>query len=113
MILDTGERVHIIERRYFPEDLRRHLIGEVTRCTENTIRVKGRVWVFDGAKGQFIQKPEERDRVVRLGDRLTINVIPPEVNLSEIRYVVTPQKGLVVTDGKKFSLDVSEFTATR
>jgi hypothetical protein len=113
MILDIGEKVHIIERRHFPEDLRRHLVGAVTRCTENTIRVKGRVWVFDGARGGFIQKPEERDRVVQLGERLTVNVIPPEVRLDEIRYVVTPQGGLVVSDGKKFSLDVTEFTAQR
>ena len=113
MIVDTGEKVHIIERRYFPEDLRRHLIGVVTRCTENVIRVKGRVWVFDGAKGQFVRKPEERDRVVPLCNRLNINVIPPEVILDEIAYVITPQNGLVVTDGKKFSLDVTEFTATR
>jgi hypothetical protein len=75
--------------------------------------VKGHTWVFDHAKGQFTQKPEERDRVIQLGDRLTINVIPPEVSLGEIRYVTTPQKGLVVTDGKKFTLDVTEFTAMR
>ena len=113
MIIDIGEKVHIIERRYFPEDLRRHFIGEVTRCTENVIRVKGYTWVFDGVKAQFIKKPDEMERIIRLGERMTINIIPPEVNLSELKYVIIPQKGLVVTDGKKFSLDITEFTAMR
>jgi len=113
MILDVGEKVHIIERRYFVEDLRRHFIGEVTRCIGNTIRVKGKTWVFDSIKGQFAQKPDKRDRVIQLGDRLTINVLPPEVNVDELKYAMTPQRGLVITDGKKFKLDITEFTATR
>jgi hypothetical protein len=113
MVLDIGEKVHIIERQWFHEDLRRHLAGTVVRCVGTTIRVKGYVWVFDGAKGEFTRKAGERERVVQLGERLTINVIPPEVNLSELKYVTIPQRGLVVTDGKKFSLDIAEFTAMR
>jgi len=113
MIIDIGEKVHIIERRYFPEDLRGHFIGEVTRCTENIIRVKGYTWVFDSVKAQFIKKPDEIERIIRLGERITVNVIPPEVNLSELNYVIIHPKGLVVTDGKKFSLDITEFTAMR
>lgn len=49
--LDIGEKVHIIERRYFEEDLRRHLVGEVVKSTENAIRVEGHVWIFDKVKG--------------------------------------------------------------
>lgn len=113
MILDIGEKIHIIERQWFHEDLHRHFIGEIVRCEGTTIRVKGHVWVFDGSRGEFIRKPEVRDRVVQLGERLTINIIPPEVNLSEVKYVTDMQKGLVVTDGKKFNLDVTEWTARR
>ena len=58
-------------------------------------------------------KPQERERVIQSGERLTINVIPPEVNLSEVKYVSTPRTGVVATDGKKFSLDVTEFTTMR
>ena len=49
MILEPGEKVHIVERRYFADDVRRHLIGEVLRCTEQAIRLKGYVLVFDMA----------------------------------------------------------------
>jgi len=41
MILEQGEKVHIIERRYFADDIRRHVAGEVLKCTEHAIRLKG------------------------------------------------------------------------
>jgi hypothetical protein len=110
VILDVGEKVHIIERRLFKEDVRRHFIGEVVRSTENDIRVKGYVWTFEPMRG-FNRKPEIRERVIHLDERLIINIIPPEVNLEEIKYVSSLQKGHVVTDGKSFSLDVTEFAS--
>jgi hypothetical protein len=113
MILEQGEKVHIIERRHFTDDIRRHLVGEVTRCSEQAIRLKGYVWVFDIANGQFVRKPEKRERVVCLGDRLTINVLPPEADLDAMKYISDPQKGLLVTDEKSFFLEVTEFTAMR
>src|SRR4030042_1987093 len=109
MIHDIGEKVHIIERRYFDEDVRRHFVGEIIGSTENAIRVKGRVWILDKMKGTFVQKPEKRERVIYPGDRTNINIIPSEVNLNEIKYITTPERILVVTDGKTFSLDINEF----
>jgi hypothetical protein len=113
MILEQGEKVHIVERRYFTDDLRRHLVGEVTKCAEQTIRLKGYVWVFDIANGRFVRKPEKRERVVCLSDRLTINVIPPEADLDAMKYVTDPERGLVATDGRSFTLEITEFTVMR
>jgi hypothetical protein len=42
-----------------------------------------------------------------------INVIPETVNLENLRYEMSPQKRLVVTDRDMFSLDINEFTAFR
>jgi hypothetical protein len=113
MILEQGEKIHIVERRYFTDDIRRHVVGEVLRCTEQAIRVRGCVWVFDSANGEFVRKPEERERVVCLGDRLIINVLPPEADLEATKYVADPQRGLLVTDDKSFSLEITEFSAMR
>ena len=113
MILEQGEKVHIIERRHFADDVRRHLVGEVVKCTEQAIRVKGYVWVFDITNGQFVQKPEKRERIIYLGDGLTINVLPPEADLDTARYDTDPRKGLVVTDEKTFSLEITEFSTMR
>ena len=113
MILEAGEKVHVIERRYFTEDLRRHFTGQVIKCTEQAVRLRGYAWVFDKVEGQFVMKPEERERIICFGDRMVINVIPKEVNLEEIQYVTLPEEGLVVTDGKDFMLEITEFTAMR
>ena len=113
MVLEQGERLHIIERRYFSDDLRRHFVGEILDCTEWVVCLKGYAWVFDAMTGQFVRKPERRERIFSLFDRLTINVIPPQVDLDAVKYVIDPHRGLVVTDGKLFFLEITEFTALR
>ncbi len=110
MILEVGEKVLIIERRFFKEDARRHFIGEIVKCTENSIRVKGYAWTFESMRG-FNRKPELRESVINLNEGLVINIIPPNVNIEEIKYISSLQKGHVATDGKSFSLDVTEFAS--
>jgi len=112
MILDVGEKVHIVERRYFSDDIRRHLAGEIVKSSDNAIRVKGYVWVFDAMKG-FVRKPDVRERVLYPSDRSTINIIPKEVDLGELKYDISPREGLIVTDGKKFNLSINEFGPMR
>jgi hypothetical protein len=112
MILDVGEKVHIVERRYFADDIRRHLVGEIIKSSDNAIRVKGYVWVFDAIKG-FVRRPEVRERILYPSDRSTINIIPKEVDLDELKYVTSPGEGLIVTDGKKFRLNINEFGSKR
>ncbi len=57
MILEPGEKVHIVERRYSADDVRRHLIGEVLRCTEQAIRLKGYVWFSILRTGGLFENP--------------------------------------------------------
>jgi len=109
MVLNVGDKVHVVERRYFEEDIRRHFVGEVIAYSDHALRVKGHVWVLDKLTREFVRRPEERERVIFPGDRLIVNIIPNDTNLDEIKYVSLPQKGIVVTDGKKYTLDLSEF----
>ena len=113
MILARGEKVHIVERRYFADDVRRHVAGEVLECTDHAIRLRAYVWVFDNAQGRFVKKPSSRERVVCMDSRLIINVLPPEADLEAIQYIADPLNGLQVTDEKSFSLEITEFTAMR
>lgn len=109
MILDVGEKVHIIERRSFKDDTRRHFVGEVIRCTETSIRVAGYDWAIETIRG-FVRKPGKKERVVIFNEGLIINVIPREVNIDDVQYKINEQRNQVVTDGKNFSLDITEFT---
>ena len=103
----VGEKVHIIEQKYFAEDLQRHMVGEVVKSSESALRIKGWVFVRDASKG-FVRKTGKRVRVVYPSDRTIINIIPQEVDIDQIKYVST-QGTLVVTDGKQFTLDITEF----
>ena len=112
MILSPGEKIHVVERRYFPGDISRHFCGEVVECSEqNLVRLKGYLWVWDAMKKEFIKKAEMREKILFLGDRLTVNVVPREVNLSSIKYVIDIKRGLLVTDGKGWSLDINEYSS--
>jgi hypothetical protein len=36
-----GEVIHVIERRIFSGDVRRHFVGEIEACSNSALRVKG------------------------------------------------------------------------
>lgn len=42
-----------------------------------------------------------------------VEVIPREVEIDKVFYQNIPEIGLVVTDGKEYRVDVSEFSALR
>ena len=109
MILDIGEKVHIIEKRRFVEDVRRHFIGEVTRCADDSFRVRGYAWIFDKMRSTYTLQPELRDRVISFEGDLIINVVPQDVILKDIKYVRDPNIGLLVVDSKRTILEVEEF----
>lgn len=70
----------------------------------------GHVFTVDTTKFQYIRRPELRMRIISIvsGD-LLINVIPPSVNLEKITYR-QEKKGVRVTDGSDWHLDLSEFS---
>lgn len=109
MILDIGEKVHIIEKRKFTEDVRRHFVGEVTRCTDSSLRIKGYAWVFDKMQSMYTCYPEKRERIISLEGDLIINVIPEDVIISDIKYVKDSKMGLMVVDSKRTILTINEF----
>ncbi len=108
-LLRPGERIHVIHRRYFDKDIRRHFIGEVDFYDEGLIRASGYVFAVDESHGHnFVRRPDKRSRIFSVNDGgLIINVIPLLVDLEAVVY--EPHNGsLRVTDGK-WSMDIKEF----
>ncbi len=110
MILKPGEKVHLIHRRYFEKETRRHFVGVVDACEGGVARVTGYVYAVDRVKYLFVRRPEKRTRVISLvsGDVL-VNVLPDSVNLEKIVYK-QEKKAVRVTDGSDWHLDLSEVT---
>jgi tRNA A58 N-methylase Trm61 len=110
MIVNRGEKIHIMVRRYFDTDLRRHFIGEVIEMSGSIARLEGYVFVLDTTTNQYIRRPERRTRIIGLGDSGNIvNVLPENTKLEKTQYVLCPDKRLIVTDGETFQLDINEF----
>jgi hypothetical protein len=110
-IAKPGESVHLIERRLFLGDVRRHFVGVIEAGTDRALRVKGHLFVYDSGSSQFLKKPELRTRIVPLDNRVIINVLPEGVAVEAIRYAHDAEGNLTITDGSDFELDISEFSA--
>lgn len=110
MILQKGEKVHIIHRRNYEKDRHRHFIGVVDEYEQGVARVTGHVYTVDAGKFAFVKREEVRTRIVSVisGDVL-LNILPPKVDLSKIVYK-QERKAVRVTDGSDWHLDLSEFT---
>ena len=113
-MLEAGELVHVQVRRRFDEDLRRHFFGSVELTSEFSVRLKGRVFVWDGASNRFVKLARQRTWILPLGDSgLIFNVLPPEADQEAASYKKTADGRLVFTDGVSFELDIHEFGPTR
>ena len=114
MILEKGEKVHLMARRLFEKDLRRHFVGEVIEVSGDLARMEGYVYVLDSMTNEYTRRRTKRIRLIGLAaPGNIINVLPPDADLEKVRYAEGPEGGLVVTDDKTFTLDVNEFGATR
>ncbi len=109
-LVQLGERIHVIERRLFAGDVRRHFVGEVEARTDEALRVQGYLFVYDSGASGFVRKPELRRRLISLDNRVIINVLPESVSVDEIRYAHDADGNLTLTDGAGFELDISEFS---
>ena len=107
--VDVGNKLHIITRRRFEEDVRRHFVGEVIGIAGELLRIRGFAFVFSPGVNQYRKLPELRTRLFSVGqDGFIVNVLPPEVSIEALDYRIV-QKRLVVTDDAGFVLDVNEF----
>ncbi|MHB8523968.1 MAG: hypothetical protein ACYDH9_24865 [Limisphaerales bacterium] len=110
MILQKGEKIHVIHRRLFDKEAHHHFVGVVDDYENGVARVTGHVYTVDRAKFAFIRRSEARTRIISLvsGNPL-INILPPAVDLDKIVYR-QEKKGVRVTDGSDWYLDLSELT---
>ena len=112
MVLNIGEKVHIMVRRAFEGDIRRHFVGEIKEVGDNTVRVEGYAFIFDESSNEYVRKAEIRTRIFSLIDaRVIINVIPSLTVIEKVDYRLSENNIMVATDGENFQLDINEFGA--
>lgn len=108
-VLKIGDKVHVMTRRQFPDDLRRHFAGTVQAVSDHLARVEGYVFVYHAGKNEYEKRGEKRSRIIALSHAGNIiNVIPNDVDVDSLRYGMVNNR-LAITDGKSFALDINEF----
>ncbi|MBW2494045.1 MAG: hypothetical protein JRE43_04775 [Deltaproteobacteria bacterium] len=111
--VEIGDKLHIMTRRLFEEDVRRHFVGEVTAVSDALVEIRGYTFIFHSGSNEYKRLPEERTRLFSLGGAgQIVNKIPRSVDVSSIVYR-TIEDRLVISDGRSFSLPVNEFGSAR
>lgn len=110
MIIEKGEKIHIMYRALYENSIRRHFLGVVLVAEGPVCRLEGFVFVYDKKTTGFIRKEEKRITLIDLSESGYIaNIIDQEVNLENVIYKYTQGIGLIATDNKSFSLNINEF----
>jgi hypothetical protein len=108
-IVNVGDKLHIITRRQFEDDLRRHLVGMVTVVTGDLYEIEGYAFVFDSGRNEYRRQPELRRRILGLSESAYIvNRIPSSVDIAAVEYRLVDGE-LVATSGSDFELNINEF----
>jgi hypothetical protein len=114
MLLQKGNKIHVITRRQFESDLRRHFLGEVMESADGVVRVEGYTFILDTRLNKYVRRPEKRSRIFSLVDAGNIvNVLPDSANIEASDYKMSREGHLGITDGESFSLDINEFGMAR
>jgi hypothetical protein len=109
LILEKGEKIHIITRRLFDGDLRRHFAGTVmSDVQQGLLRIEGYAFIFNANTNQYEKRTGLRTRIFSLVDgRHIVNVLPAAVDIEKVHYAKTEAGHLVITDGGTFELEIN------
>jgi hypothetical protein len=108
-VLAIGEKLHIMTRRLFADDVHPHFVGEISAVSGALFRAQGYSFVFDSGSNSYVKHPAARTRLFSLSDAgHIINVLPREVDLNSLEYRTVAGR-LTITDGRSFSLEINEF----
>ena len=108
-VLAVGEKLHIMTRRLFADDVHPHFVGEISAVAGPLFRAQGYSYVFDSGTNSYVKHPKLRTRLFSLSDAgHIITVIPPEVDLNSLEYRLISGR-LAITDSRGFTLEINEF----
>lgn len=112
-VIAIGDKLHIMTRRIFENDIRRHFIGEVTSADVGIVEIRGYTFIFHPGANEYRRLPEERTRIFSVGEAgHVVNKIPKDVVVSAVTYKTVDNR-LLIADGRSFSLPINEFGSSR
>jgi len=114
MLINPGEQFHVVMRRNYETQVRRHFVGKIDASLGSIVRATGYVFIYDEMKAKYIKKESQRTTIMDLaGSGYIANLIPESVKIDDLRYETIERTYLALTDGNGFELDINEFGTKR
>ena len=108
MLLSEGAKLMVCHRRLFAEDHLRIFVGSVVAYADGIAKVSGFTWTRDPTHG-YQRKADRRTKLISLASgSLIVYEIAREVDVEAVEIVQPGGHTVTVTDGSKFSMDLSE-----
>jgi hypothetical protein len=107
LLLTPGDKIFVLERRLYKEDLKRHFVGEVHTCTGVGFRASGYPFYYHEPAQRFVRKPSPRLRIFTFHSNLIIYLLPKHSDIDSVGYIAKEKK-LILTDERSFELDVTD-----
>jgi hypothetical protein len=113
MILKQGDKILIAHRRLFPRDEARYFIGSVEAYEAGIVKVSGYSYTRDKYTGNVESRENVRTKIVSLSSgTLFVYQLPEGLFLDALTF--TYEDGwLFLTDGKNFSINLTEQITTQ
>jgi hypothetical protein len=110
MILKEGDKLLIAHRRLFEGDLVRYFIGHVEEYETGVVKATGHTYVRDAMDGLVIEKADARTKIFSLSSgTLIVYQLPDNAALESLKFVSSVGR-LTLTDGKGFTMNLTEAT---
>ncbi len=115
MILEVGMKVLAVHRRLFEGDHERFFVGVVDGFENGIARVTGYSWMRDPYQLTFVRKEDVRTKIISLtSGTVLLYQLASTVDLEALTLQCDPSGAtLTLTDGRDFSMDLSERTPMR
>ena len=108
MLLEPGTPLLVCHRRLFADDQPRFFVGRVDACEDGIAKVVGVTWTRDVTHG-FQRKADLRTKLISLHTgTVIVYALPAEVEFEALRLEQPSGHEIVLSDGAKFRMDLSE-----
>jgi hypothetical protein len=110
MMLKEGDKSLIAHRRLFEKDDMRLFVGRVDAYEAGIVKATGHSYLRDMMGGKVVEKEEQRTKILSLSSgTLIVYQLPDHVTMDALKFVAADGR-LSLTDGKKFTMNLSEST---
>ncbi len=106
----SNDRILVIDRKHFRDDVTNMFVGVVEEYEEGIVRMRGYAYHIHPYEMGTERRAEERVRLVALSSGDVVYVLPRDLNVSQIQIRRSP-KSLVLTDGQSFTMDLTDCLA--